>query len=332
MADGFHDARVVTIGGGTGGFVVNSGLRAFSVHATAICTVFDSGGSTGVLRDEFGALPQGDIRRCMLALMDDKDHRWRTLFNHRFANSNGTSGLSNHSLGNLLLLGSEQAWGPIAGLRNLCQMFNVRGEVLPISLDKKVELCAMLDDGTTVVGESHIDFRSLDDTRVIERVWLEPSAIICREAADAIMNATHIVLGPGDLYTSIIPNLKVEGVPEAISRSKAKLIYVANLMTKWSETRNFELADFLRELERYDIGRDQFDAVLVNCASIPHELVELYAAKDKSSPVRCTAQTIKDAQPYTKELVQEDFLNRVALHEKLVRHDSYALARAIVRL
>src|SRR6266404_5748431 len=156
MKKALADLRIVTIGGGTGGFAVNSGLKLYPVHPTAICTVFDSGGSTGVLKDEFGALPQGDIRRCLLALANDDQHLLRELFNHRFPSGNGTSSISKHSLGNLILLGAEQLWGPIEGTKIVGKLLNVHGTVLPISIDA-AHLRARLCDGSTLESESTID-------------------------------------------------------------------------------------------------------------------------------------------------------------------------------
>jgi uncharacterized cofD-like protein len=255
--------RIVTIGGGTGGFTVNRGLHGYPVSPTAICTVFDSGGSSGILRDEFGSLPPGDLRRCLLALADDQEDTLREMFQYRFTNGSAPSSLSDHSLGNLLLLAAEKIWGPIEGIRRIGRVLGIQGQVLPISTDS-AHLYAQLSDGLHIKGESNIDLRPLDDGRLVQRIWLEPRAYICREAANAIVNADVIVLGPGDLYSSIIPNLLVEGVADAIKRSRARLVYVSNLMTKWSETRDFTLVDFIKTIHSYNIGREKFDTVLVN--------------------------------------------------------------------
>jgi uncharacterized cofD-like protein len=331
MKKAIADLRIVTIGGGTGGFTVNSGLKQYPVHPTAICTVFDSGGSTGVLRDEFGALPQGDIRRCILALIDDKDHRWRTLFNHRFSNSNGTSGISKHSFGNLMLLAGESEWGRVEGIRTICEMLNVRGGVLPISIDN-AHLCARLCDGSIVEGESKIDTRDLADERTITKVWLEPNAFICREAHEAILAADVVVFGPGDLYTSIIPNLLVKGVQDALACSKAKLVYVSNLMTKWQETRGFSAVQFVEAICSYGVGRDKFDAVFVNNASIPEHLIKLYAQNDKSTSVTFDADEEKKLLAFAKRVIPADFLNKNGVYQLLVRHDSATLAKCIIEL
>jgi len=323
--------KIVTIGGGTGGFTVNRGLRNYPVVPTAICTVFDSGGSSGILRDEFGSLPPGDIRRCLLALADDREDTLREMFQYRFTNGHAPTALADHSLGNLLLLASEKIWGPIEGIRRLSRVLGLEGAVLPISTDS-AHLCAELSDGSTIVGETTIDLRPLEDERLVKKVWLEPNAVICRDAAKAIMEADVIVLGPGDLYTSIIPNLLVSGTADAIAQSKARLVYVANLMTKWSETRDFTLEDFLKTLLSYGIGRERFDAVLINQNGIPAELLPLYAQKDKSSPVLFTKEMEANLHVYTKDIVVDNFLSKTGLEQKLIRHDSGKLAKRIIEL
>jgi uncharacterized cofD-like protein len=320
--------RVVTIGGGTGGFILNRGLHAYPVKQTAICTVFDSGGSTGILRDEFGALPQGDIRRCMLAMAEDKDDTVRRLFNYRFQNGTGSS-LSNHSLGNLLLLAAEKEWGHIDGIRRISRLLGVRGQILPISTDD-AQLWAELSDGSLIEGESAIDVRPLDDERVVKKIWLKPSAFVRQEAAEAIINAHVVALGPGDLYTSIIPNLLVGGVSEAIARSKARVVYVSNLMTKWSETRDFNAVDFLEILLSYNVGREKVDMVLMNNEPISKELVQLYREKDKSSFINYDETVAKELEVYAHKVVAANFLSTNSLEQKLVRHGPSKLAKCIV--
>ena len=321
--------KIVTIGGGTGGFTVNRGLHGYPVHATAICTVFDSGGSTGVLRDEFGSLPQGDIRRCLLALSDDANDTLRVMFNHRFA-KNGSS-LSDHNLGNLLLLAAEQHWGPVEGIRRVSKVLGVQGDVLPVSINR-ANVCAELSDGSTVCGEGIIDTRSIDDPRTIRRVWLSPAAFITREAADAIIEADVIVLGPGDLYTSVIPNLLVSGIQDAMKRSNARLVYVANSMTKWSETRGFDVAQFVETLLAYGVGRETFDAVLINTTLPSSTLLTTYALQEKSYPVDFSPDVEMKLRGKVKKFIQGDFLNQAGVEQGLIRHDSHKLAYELVQI
>lgn len=323
--------RVVTIGGGTGGFILNRGLHAYPVHQTAVCTAFDSGGSSGSLRDEFGALPQGDIRRCMLAMAGQDTETIRQLFEYRFPAGNGHSTLAEHSLGNLVLFAAEKLYGHVEGIRRMSDLLGVKGQILPVSIDN-AELCAELSDGTRIRGESKIDLRPLDDDRLVKRVWLEPRANIIRPVAEAIQAADVVVLGPGDLYTSVIPNLLVAGMGEALGQSKARIVYVSNLMTKWSETRGFDAADFVEEILRYGIGRDRLDAVLVNTKPIPSRLLPHYAKTDRSEPVKCTGQVIRRLKKLTRRVIVGDFLSQSNLAKDLIRHGPGRLAKCIVEL
>ncbi len=326
----FNGKRIATIGGGTGGFVVNRGLRQYAVSPTAICTVFDSGGNTGQLRDQYGALPQGDVRRCLLALARDNDDTLRRLFEHRFER-NGFA-LDDYSLGNLMLLAAQHEWGVVEGIRRVASVLQVVGTVLPVSVDS-AHLCAELSDGEKLIGERYIDKRSLEDDRTIVRLTLDAPAYACREAVEAIQNAHVIVLGPGDLYTSIIPNLLVKGIVEAINSSLARLCYVPNLMTKWSETRGFGVDTFVQTLQAYGIQRP-FDTVLVNTTPIGDELLTHYLTKEKSEPVRLTddVETALLASTAVREFVKTNLVSASGLAARLIRHDPQLLAHAIVGL
>ncbi len=323
------EKRIVTIGGGTGGFIINRGLNRYPVSPTAICTVFDSGGSTGKLRDEFGSLPQGDIRRCILALANDEDNTLRDIFNHRFG-KNG-SGLSQHSVGNVLLLAAEQLYGPIEGIRRVSKLLGTHGLVLPVSVDHS-QLVAELSDGSTIEGEGVIDTRGYSDARTIVRVSLTPQAFICREAAEALKSADLIIIGPGDLYTSLVPNFLVTGISEAIASSGAQVIYVANIMTKYAETNAFSVADFIEILYSYGVGRDQLDTIIINSAEIPESLLEFYKETEKAAPVLYNDAIEKRVQARTKRIVHADILSETGLQQQLIRHDSAKLARCILSL
>jgi len=330
VMDVFNGKKIVTIGGGTGGFVVNRGLRQYPVSPTAICTVFDSGGNTGKLRDQYGALPQGDVRRCLLALARGDDDTLRRLFAHRFER-NG-SALDDYSLGNLMLLAAQHEWDAVEGIRRVASVLQVVGTVLPVSVDS-AHLCAELSDGETLVGEALIDTRSLDDVRTIAQLTLDARAFACREAVEAIENAQVIVLGPGDLYTSIIPNLLVEGIAEAINSSLARLCYVPNLMTKWSETRGFGVDTFVQTLQSYGVTRP-FDAVLVNTTPISGELLALYLEKEKSEPVYLggDVEAALLASTAVRKFIKTNLVSASGLAARLIRHDSQLLAHAIVGL
>lgn len=319
--------KVVTIGGGSGGFTILRGLREYPIDITAVCTVFDSGGSTGVLRDAYGALPQGDLRRCLLALIPESGADWRKLVMHRFEKNE--SGLSDHSLGNLMLLGAEKEWGRLEGILRIANLMKIRGTVLPVSIDD-AHLMAELSDGEVIRTESSIDTRNvLSDERSINKVWLDRPTTACKEVINAIHNADVVVLGPGDLYTSIIPNLLVNGVAEAINSSSAKLVYVGNIMTKGAETRGFKVEDFIDALRENGIAR-KFDVVVVNNGRVSETLCNKYWDEERAEPVKL-------AKAYKDKLSSEgvdvrgiDVLSQVGASKNLIRHSSKRLARELM--
>jgi len=323
--------KVVTIGGGHGGSVILKGLYDYPVELSAICAVSDSGGSTGLIRDEFGdALPSGDIRLCMEVL--SPHDTMRELLGHRFeGNGSRDPRIADHNLGNLILLAAQQRWGVVDGIVAVSTILRLRGRVLPVSTDI-VHLVGELSDGVLVRGESGIDTRGIDDSRTLVNVWLEPEAFICREATAAIAEADLVVIGPGDLYTSLIPNLLVNGVADALASSKARIVYVANVMTKWAETRNYTVADFAETVLRYGIGRETFDAVLVNATPIPNPLLERYHQAEKATPVLAETAVLDRLRTLSRRVVCEDFLSNTGLTHQLIRHDSGKVGRCLMQL
>lgn len=250
--------RVVVIGGGTGTFMVLSALKEYPLDLTAVVSMADDGGSTGILRDQYGVLPPGDIRRALVALSQESE-TLRQLFNYRFEKG----GLAGHNFGNIFLSALEKIKGDFASaVIEASRVLNVRGMVLPVTLDN-VRLNALLKGGEIIKGETNIDIPKNRTRKKIEKVWLSPSAEISPAVRNAILKADLIVMGPGDLYTSLIPNLLVKGVPEVLKKSKAKKVYVCNLMTKNGETNNFKAVDFPREIEQY-LGRGVLDYAIFN--------------------------------------------------------------------
>ncbi|MBX4206065.1 YvcK family protein [Candidatus Microgenomates bacterium] len=258
--------KIVSVGGGTGTYQVLTGLKKLPLEISAIISMCDSGGSTGKLRRELGILPPGDVRRAILAL-SDLPFAQKTLeevFDFRFGDE-GRGSLAGHSLGNILLAALVQITGSMdKAINEAARILNASGKVYPVTLDKS-NLVAVLDDGTKVHGETNIDMRNFKLKHGIKNVYLTPKARVFKDAAKAILEADLIVLGPGDLYTSIVPTLLVEGVVDAIKNSKAKLVYVVNLMTKRGETDNFRASDFVSVLKKY-LGQasDKLNFVLVN--------------------------------------------------------------------
>ena len=250
--------KVVVIGGGTGCPAVLRGLRDQPVDLTAIVTTMDSGGSSGKLRQEFNVPALGDLRRALVALSDDD--ALGALSEYRFR---GESSLDGHTLGNLTLLSLLLEHGSLeVAVERLGKLLGVGGTVLPVTSDC-VNLCALLKDGQRLVGEASIDLRGHSPVGV-ERVYLSDPAVANPRAIEALHQADAIVLGPGDLYTSVIPNLLVDGLPDAILASDARRIFIGNLVTKPGETEGYKLSDFLNEVLRYSGLSGGLHAVIVD--------------------------------------------------------------------
>jgi uncharacterized cofD-like protein len=261
--------RVVVIGGGTGTFTVLSGLKHFDCKPTAIVTMADNGGSSGILRDELGVLPPGDIRQCLVALSAGDD-TLRRLFTYRFSEGS----LSGHNFGNLFLSALEKLTGdPLQAVREAHRILHVKGRVIPVSA-QPANLFAELVDGTVVEGEHAID-EPYGDRKAIERCFLSPAVQANMEAIEAILAADIIVMGPGDLYTSLIPVLLVDGICDALMRTKSKKMFVINLVTKKGQTDGFAASHFVEAVHRV-IAPVRVDEVLLNSAPISHRIRARY--------------------------------------------------------
>lgn len=308
-------AKIVAIGGGTGLSMLLRGIKKYTNNVTAIVTVGDDGGSSGRLREEMGILPPGDIRNCIAALADDED-MITELFQYRFKNGEGLEG---HSFGNLFLTALCAITGDmVRAVKESSNVLNIRGVVLPATLDD-MKLAAVFEDGKIVHGESNIP----EAHGKIKRLFTEPEH--CKalpEAITAIKEADLIILGPGSLYTSVIPNLLVDGIVEAITKSTAKKIYVCNIMTQPGETDNYSVASHVNALISHAGGKKIIDAVLVN-DSLPDNISEGYA-KSGSIPVRLDMENIA---PIGIEVVSQKLLQENK--QGLVRHSSHRVARAV---
>lgn len=308
-------AKVVAIGGGTGLSMLLKGIKKYTNNITAVVTVGDDGGSSGRLREEMGILPPGDIRNCIAALADD-ENLITELFQYRFKNGEGLEG---HSFGNLFLTALCAITGNmVKAVKESSNVLNIRGVVLPATLDD-MKLAAEFEDGTIVKGESNIP----EAHKSIKRLFTEPE--VCKalpEVLAAIADADLIILGPGSLYTSVIPNLLVSGIVEAIMASTAKKIYVCNIMTQPGETDNYSVASHVNALLNHAKGRKIIDAVLVN-DSLPDNISEGYA-KSGSIPVRLDMENLAPTgvTVVSQKLIQEN-------KEGLVRHSSHRVARAV---
>lgn len=304
---------IVLIGGGGGVFRVAKFLKYIRPNITTIQTTFDHGGHSGVLRDERGVLPPGDIRQAILALSDDKiASSLRALLSYRFTPKNGSK-LDSATVGNILLTALAEINGGnmVIAINTLCEWFRVKGRVLPVSLCNS-DLCVRLSDESVLKGEGLIDTRLLSDDRTIVSAFLEPKAHIYCEAAEAIKKADKIVFCPGDLYTSVIPNVLVKGFSEAIKESRAKLIYAVNIMTKKAETHDFPASKFAKTLLSY-IGKKNFDLVICNSGDLSKKSISSYK-KEHSFPVKVDE---KELSKYTKKIILENLVDGTG---GIVRH------------
>ena len=308
-------AKVVAIGGGTGLSMLLKGIKRYTNNITAVVTVGDDGGSSGRLREDMGILPPGDIRNCIAALADDDD-LITELFQYRFKKGEGLEG---HSFGNLFLTALCAITGNmVKAVKESSNVLNIRGVVLPATLDD-MKLGAEFEDGTIVKGESNIP----EARKQIKKLFTEPAH--CQalpEVIDAILGADLIILGPGSLYTSVIPNLLVDGIVEAIMQSKAKKIYVCNIMTQPGETDAYSVASHVNALLNHAKGQKIIDAVLVN-NSLPANISEGYA-KTGSIPVRLDMENLipSGVTVVSQKLIEEN-------KQGLVRHSSNRVARAV---
>src|SRR3989344_4834540 len=270
-----YNESIVLVGGGGGVYRIAKFLKYVRGNITTVQTIFDHGGHSGELRDERGVLPPGDIRQAILALADDGiEAEFRALLTHRFAPKNGSS-LDHATVGNILLTAVMEITGSLPGAINvLSRWFRVKGKVLPVSLEN-AELVVQLSDGKKLKGEGKIDKRSIKDHRKIVGARLEPCAGIYPLAYEAIVSAKKIVFCPGDLYTSIVPNVLVQGFKEAVAKSKAKLIFIVNIMTKRAEADGFSASEFVRIVLSY-LERKSFDFVICNKAPISNEMIKKY--------------------------------------------------------
>jgi uncharacterized cofD-like protein len=312
-----HRPLIAVIGGGTGVFTVLSGLREYPVDLAAIVTMADGGGSSGVLREEFGILPPGDVRKALVALSGSDNKILAELFNYRFQEGNGLKG---HAFGNLMLTALERISGSFErAIEQASRILAVGGRVIPVTLEN-VELTAELVDGSLVRGEHEIDSSRSWRRTPIKRVFLTPEPDANPRAEAAIKRADLIVVGPGDLYTSIMPNLVVPGIAAAIRNARAKKVYVINVMTKRGETDGFNAADFIRVAESV-LGKDFFDYAIFNTRRPRRDRIRHYE-KEGSEVVE------KGDVSGRVRIIEADFLRR----QGFIRHDSARLAAALFSL
>jgi len=317
MRKNLSKKNIVVIGGGTGVFVVLSSLRNYPCHLSAIVTMADDGGSTGILREDFGILPPGDVRRALIALSHSDNTILSRLFNYRFKEGRGLSG---HTFGNLFLTALERLTGDFnRGIVEAGKILNIKGSVIPVAL-KPTHLMASLENGKVIKGETNIDIPKHNPELKIKKIWLEPRARLNPEAAKAIKNADLVIIGPGDLYTSILPNILVAKMRDALKKSRARKLYIVNIMTKYGETNHFQASNFVAEIEKY-LGRGALSHVLVNIERPDAKRLKKYR-EEKAEFVEFDGESLKNF-PY--KIIKAKILRR----RGLLRHDFCKLARVL---
>lgn len=323
-----HQKNIVVVGGGTGTSVLLSGLKNIDkFKLSAIVAVTDNGGSTGRLRDEFGFLPVGDMRQCLAALADGKNQQMvRDVLLYRFEKGEGLKG---HNLGNLILTALEDlADSPAQAIEIASKIFRIKGQVLPVSEDN-VNLMIKYENGKTAYGEHILDVAEAGGQKITQ-ISLDQPAKLYSKAKQVLLEADLIIIGPGDLYASLIPNLIVDGFAATLAQSKAKMLYIVNLMTHYSQTNNMSAQDHVDEITKY-AGKKP-DYVLLNNGKISDQILAAYRQSNETP--------VKDDLPQDKNIIREDLVSKIKvskdkadeLNRSLLRHDSSKLRKLFERL
>lgn len=320
------EKKLVVIGGGTGSFTLLKSLKDYFTDITALVNMVDDGGSTGILRDELGVLPPGDVRQCLVALSNSP--QVRDLFNYRFEEGS----FEGHAFGNILMAALEKMTGSFTeGVEVASKILNITGKVEPAILND-VQLCMKTSDADVVKGQSNIEQSGFASSK--PEFWLEPSPEVNPEALLALHYADVIVIAPGNLYASLAPVLLVPEISSAIIASKAPKIFVSNLVTKPGQTDNFAVNDFASEIERF-IGADCLDVVLYNNMQPSKYLLDKYASQGEFG-VQFDESVLESAH---YKAIGGNFIGEIfkpskkdLLKRTLIRHDSEAIASAILEV
>ena len=322
--------KIVCLGGGTGTSVVLSGLKKYPVDLTAIVSMADDGGSNRVIRDEFGLLPTSDIRQCFVALAENEsasEQSLRKLFTYRFHKGQGLGGMT---FGNLFMVALTDIFGSqTEAIKKTSEILKIKGKILPITLTNS-KLVAVYENGEKIIGEHLIDEPKHDGKLKIKNLYLDPPSEAYPEAVEAILNSDIVVIGPGDLYTSLISGLAVRGLSEALMNTKAKVVYVLNLMTKYGQTSGLTAKNHIEVLEKY-LGEGCLDYVLINSSPISQEALKKY---EEAKELMVQDDLKND---YFK-IIRADVLSKKnikkipgdVLKRSFIRHDSDKLAKVIM--
>jgi uncharacterized cofD-like protein len=324
--------KVVTIGGGTGSFTLLSGLKKYPVNISAIVSMADDGGSTGVLRDELGVLPPGDVRQCLVALSDSSENL-RELMNYRFEEG----GLKGHSFGNLFLSVLEKTSGGFEkGIDEAIKILNVKGKIIPVT-KQDARLFLRLKSGKILKGEDEINQSEIIQREVFGKLYFKPAVKANPRAIKAIMEADLILIGPGGLYTSILPNLLIEGVAEALKKTKATIVYNCNLTNKKGQSENFSMDDYADIINKY-IGKKRIDYVVFNSKSPQKKLIKKYEHQHQLLiKFRANDRTRRNYKVIQADVLSDKIpkyspADFIALTRAFIRHDSEKLAKVLMML
>ena len=302
--------KVLVFGGGTGMSCLLKGLKQFPVDITAVVSVCDDGGSTGILRDEFDILAVGDIRKVLVAL-SQTESSVEELLNHRF-NSNGT--LNKHTVGNILLTAATEMGGSVQqGIELLGKVLNLCGRVMPVT-ESNVTLVAEMEDGSFVEGEHFIT----ESIKKIKRVFYKETPIINDGLLEAIEQADLIVFSMGSLYTSILPCIICEEIKNKIDEVNAPIIYACNLFTQPGETEKFKVSDHLKVINSY-LGKRKIDVVIANSGRIDEKLAYKYLTTEQKDPVILDRV---ESKKNVKRIIADDL---VKIDDGVFRHDCLKL-------
>lgn len=330
-----YKQRIVTFGGKTGHFQLLTGLKKLNDSSliTAVVGTWDSGGSSGILRSELGVLPPGDIRACLLALMEDDEQQKvaQRLFDDRLKDVVGP--LKGHSLGNLIGVRLDRIFHGIDRATEAERaLFRIRGRVLPATLTD-LNLVGMTKNGVEIEGEASIDTRGekkgFDPEDRIMRIYFNAQADANPKVLEAIKKADKIVFAPGDLYTSVLPHLLIEGVADAIRKSKAKLVFVLNLIQKKGETDNFKASDFIRAFVYYLGDPKRLDFIVANTARFDRETIKVYEGEGKHAVILDRANCRKIVP---KAKMVGGRLWEYIKDAHLLRHSPLVLANTVLKL
>lgn len=311
-----RDLKIVTIGGGTGNSTILKGLKKYSKNLTTIVTVADDGGGSGDLRKDLGILPPGDIRACLISLANTEP-AMEKLMDFRFKEGK----LKGQSFGNLFLAAMADIYGDFdVAVKETGNVLAITGKVLPMTLEDVV-LYGELEDGIILKGESNLTEKNKELNKKIEKVFLKPeSPEPVSETIDEILDADIIIIGPGSLYTSIMPNLLINGIPEALRKTKATIYYICNIMTQNGETNNFSVFDHVNAINKH-VKCEIIDKVVINDATIPENIVNKY----DSTPI------------YLTDIDKEKLSNYELLTcpcyyvtDKYIRHDADRVSKFII--